>query len=114
MASSVKSSISLSTLIFKYILNPQFSDMLNDGGIFLVKLNEKWGWCSKEGKITINPQFEDALPFNGNDLAAVKSGESWGYIDREGRFVINPQFQLALPFNGNLAIVANSEKFRYI
>lgn len=98
----------------KYVINPQFSDMMNDGDLFLIQQEGKWGWCDKEGKITINPQFSAAFPFQGKELAAVKSGKSYGYIDKAGKIVINPQFDLALPFNGKLALISNNSKVGFI
>ncbi|MBK9317500.1 MAG: WG repeat-containing protein [Bacteroidetes bacterium] len=98
----------------KYLINPQFSDMADDGGKYLIEEDGKWGWCDKEGKIIINPQFGEAFPFMGNDLAAVQSGKSWGYIDIDGKIVINPQFDMALPYNGKLALVVSSRKIGFI
>ncbi|MFZ4707347.1 MAG: WG repeat-containing protein [Bacteroidales bacterium] len=98
----------------KYLINPQFSNMLVDNDMFLFEQDGKWGWCDKEGKIIINAQFPDAYPFNGTDLAAVKSGETFGYIDKTGKIVINPQFDHAIPFNGKLALVQSSSKIGFI
>jgi hypothetical protein len=98
----------------KYIINPQFSDMVDDGGKYLITQDRKLGWCDKEGKIIINPQYGEAFPFMGNDLAAVQSGERWGYIDIDGKIVINPQFDMALPYNGKLALFVSSGKFGFI
>lgn len=98
----------------KYIINPQFSDMVIDGDIFLVNQDGKWGWCDKDGKLIINPQFVEAFPFNGNDITPVQSGDSYGYIDKEGKYTINPQFDGALPFNGKLALVVSAGKIGFI
>jgi hypothetical protein len=98
----------------KYQINPQFSDMIDDGSNYLIKQDQKWGWCDKEGKNLINPQFGEAFPFMGNELAAVQSGKSWGYIDINGKIIINPQFDMALPYKGKLALVVSGKKAGFI
>ena len=98
----------------KYIINPQFSEMIIDGDIYLIKQGRKWGWCDLDGKLIINPQFDRAFPFNGKSITCVRLGDSYGYIDKDGKIVINPQFEEALPFNGELAIVSSSEKIGFI
>ncbi len=98
----------------KYIINPQFSDMVIDGDIFLVNQDGKWGWCDKDGKLIINPQFTNAFPFNGQNITSVQSGNSYGYIDKNGEILINPQFDVAMPFNGKLALVVSADKIGFI
>lgn len=82
--------------------------------MFLLELDDKWGWCDKTGKIIINPQFEDASLFGHSDLAPVQSAGKTGFVDKKGTFVINPQFDTATSFNGDLAIVIASRKVGFI
>jgi len=98
----------------RYIINPQFKFMMNDGEWFLIDQNDKCGWCDANGKIIINPQFENVCLFLNNKLAPVQSGDQWGYIDKEGKMFINPQFKAAKSFNGNLALVYSSDKIGFI
>ncbi|MBL0287904.1 MAG: WG repeat-containing protein [Bacteroidetes bacterium] len=46
---------------------------------------------NREGKITINPQFEESFSFNGN-LALISSAKKIGFINKEGKYVVNPQY----------------------
>lgn len=64
----------------------------------------KFGYIDKSGKLTINPQFDDAHDFS-EGLAAVEINGKWGYIDKTGKFVINPTFDIADDFSGGLAKV---------
>jgi hypothetical protein len=98
----------------KYIINPQFEGIVEDGDLYLIEQGDKYGWASRDGKILINPQFGAAFTFNGNDIAPVKVGETWGYVDKEGKIKINPQFKVALPFVGGLAAVLSGEKVGFI
>jgi len=98
----------------KYAINPTFQEMKADFKQYQVKQNNKWGWCNQDGKMVIEPQFTDAEPFAGNDLAPVKQGDKWGYINKSGKMIINPQFDSALPFNGNIAWVMIGGKGGFI
>jgi len=58
-------------------------------GLFPVIVSGKIGYIDKQGKIVINPQFDDAWHFS-EGLAGVKIGGKWGYIDKQGKIIINP------------------------
>jgi hypothetical protein len=61
------------------------------GGLFAVQVGGKIGFINKEGKLIVNPQFDDVGNFS-EGLARVTIGDKWGYIDKEGKYVVNPQF----------------------
>jgi len=86
-----------------FIIKPKFQAMKADKDIFLVQLNDKWGWCDAEGKMIIDCKFEEAFKFGENDLAPVKLNGYFGFIDRKGVAKINFQFAKAYPFNGEIA-----------
>ena len=98
----------------KFVVNPQFSEMLADGNQYIIKQNNKWGWCNQNGDITIQPQFIEAYPFRENELAPVKSGDKFGFINKKGKMVIDPQFETALPFNGKIAWAITGHKGGFI
>jgi len=98
----------------KFIVNPQFTKVIPDGKLNLIKSDNKWGWCDSDGKIVINPQFDNAGRFNDQDFAPVQVDGKWGYINRDGKYEINAQFNYALPFSGKLAIVESNGKFGFI
>jgi hypothetical protein len=83
-------------------------------GLAAVKMGGKSGFVDKEGKIVINPKFEEAIPFI-NGLAAVKIGKQYGYIDKTGKIIINPQFDNALPFSEEgLAMIQVGDKVGFV
>lgn len=57
-----------------------------------VKIDGKWGYIDNGGNVVIEPQYEDAKPFN-NGYAPVKVNGMWGYIDNSGSIVIEPAFE---------------------
>ena len=71
-------------------------DIKNETGLYYVSVNQKIGFIDKDGKIIINPQFDEVAIINKDNLvcfsdglANVKIGDKYGYIDTEGKYVIN-------------------------
>jgi hypothetical protein len=82
-------------------------------GLAAVKINHKWGFIDKTGKIVIEPQFnfwqaqfnsafsdglvavnfnngkDESFKQDGNNVSNVK----WGFADKKGRLVIPPKFE---------------------
>ena len=65
----------------------------------------KYGFIDKNGKVVIEPQFDDAGDFS-EGFAQVKKDGKWGFIDKSGKVVIEPQFRDAEPFSEGFARVA--------
>ena len=65
-----------------------------------VEINGLWGFVDNQGKVVIEPVYEDALSFS-NGFAAVKKDGLWGYINLEGKMVISPVFEDAHSMNAN-------------
>ena len=59
---------------------------LESDGLAAIKENGKWGYVDKDGKVIIEPQFEEAHSFL-NGYAAVKAHGKWGYINEKGKLV---------------------------
>ena len=69
-----------------------------------VKKDGKWGFMDVNGKMVIEPQFEDARSFCNGYAAIAKDGE-WGFINAKGTIVIEPQFAETKDFsNGNVYV----------
>ena len=72
-----------------------------------VSSGDKLEYIDREGKIQINPQFENASVYH-DGLALVKtSGENskYGYISEEGKFVISAKYLEATVFSDEIAWV---------
>lgn len=84
----------------RFVINPQFDELLLDGKNYLFRKGDAWGWCDSKGRYKIDPRFDRALPFGSEKLAAVRSEEGkWGYIDRDGLWVIQPDYRIAGAFS---------------
>src|SRR6218665_1301018 len=71
--------------------------------IFLapVKIDGKYGYIDKNGKIAISPQFESAGDFH-QGLARIRLDNKWGFINKNGEIAIEPQFDYAWDFHEGL------------
>lgn len=73
-------------------------DILTTDGLIAVCKGGKWGFVNTEGKMVIEPKYEQAKSFS-NGLAAVAQDGVWGFIDKQGNLVIAHQFTEAEYFD---------------
>jgi hypothetical protein len=66
-------------------------DVFKGGPVAFADNTSKWGFVSKDGKVTLKPQFVYAKSFS-NKLAAISDGSQWGFVDQNGNVVIEQQF----------------------
>lgn len=74
-------------------------------GLVAVKVNGKFGFADKTGKIVIAPQFHQVSEFS-EGLAGARIGQRWGFIDKTGEWVIEPKPWRPFGFFEGLAAVA--------
>lgn len=77
-------------------------------GLAAVRVDGRWGYIDREGKLVIQPVWAGAAPFYGA-YAEVQINGSAGIIDRNGRVVIRPQFKRIIPFADAVFIAAPLE-----
>ena len=51
--------------------------------------NGGWGYIAKDGKMAINPQFDEGGNFEAG-IAPVWLGNRKAYIDKHGKYIWNP------------------------
>ncbi len=76
------------------ILNLAYENFMynfNDNELTPVKLNEKWGYVDKAGKLKIFNKYEDASVFQ-NGVASVRNNNKWGFIDKKGKVIIRLKY----------------------
>ena len=83
--------------------------------LFPVRVEGKYGYIDKKGKLVIQPQFSGASRFS-EGLAAVQMQRAGrvGYIDETGNLVIPLQFDLADPFSEGLAAIFKDRKWGFM
>ncbi len=65
---------------------------------------DKWGYCTPDKKVVIQPKYDRAWPFR-EDLARVELNGKYGFIDRTGREIVPPKYDDAWSFSEGLARV---------
>jgi hypothetical protein len=91
----------------------EYAYMFSEGLAVFVTKERKYGFVDKTGKIVINAQFDEALPFYSG-FAIVKRNDKYGFIDKGGTIAINPQFDHVLPFIKGKASFSNGKKWGFI
>lgn len=75
-------------------------DICMGGRIAYKDAKGKWGFVNSDGKIAIEPKFDEAMSFS-NGLAAVRSGDKWGFINESGELVIDYKYSGGGYFTNN-------------
>ena len=81
---------------------------LSKDGYAAVENGMKWGFIDKDGKMMIEPQYDDAHSFS-NGYAAIKANGKWGFINIDGDLVIEPQFSEVKDSNEQGNVFVQSE-----
>ena len=96
------------------VIIPQFDDAGPfSEGLAKVKINDKWGFINKSGKIVIDNVFDDAFSFR-EGMAVVKIDDKYGYIDKRGTMVVEPQFDYCFDFSEGLGKIVIDSRFGYL
>ncbi len=85
----------------------------DNGGLYPINVNGKFGYMDRSGKTVITPQFDMAYGFS-EGLAHVRIGSRSGYISANGEVVITPQFDAAWQFQYGRANVQLGNRFGFI
>lgn len=72
----------------------QPKDILTTNTLYLVKKDGKYGYEDKDGKVIVEPIYEEATEQNIYGYAAIKQNGKWGCIDKKGTVVIEPAYDL--------------------
>ena len=71
---------------------------------------DQWGFVDTQGKVIIQPQYEDAKSFS-NSMGAVKVGEGWVFINPKNEVVIQETFEDVDFLNGKGICCVKSEGY---
>ncbi|HET8540314.1 MAG TPA: WG repeat-containing protein [Anaeromyxobacter sp.] len=87
------------------------------GTVFRILREGKWGYVDRSGRVVIAPRFQRAERFS-EGLAAVEDGAALGYVDAAGKLVLVPEQApagvLHRPFSSGLAAVRVGQRYGYI
>lgn len=73
--------------------------------------NELWGLKDKDGRVLLNPYFDEFFSFGPQDLAVVSKNGKYGYVDTTGKIAIPLTWDDAFDFEeSGVAVVVLQEK----
>jgi hypothetical protein len=81
--------------------------------LYPVLVDGDWGYINNEGKIVLEPDFQNAAPFY-DGLAAVRESWGWKYINSKGDITIEGNFNEIRRFSGGKAAVRFDGRWGYI
>ena len=103
-----------------------FENIINDPRVNSKKVGEengikyfqiikdgKTGFRDLDGKIVIEPKFDDAEMFS-EGYSAVKVGNKWGLINEKGEYVIKPTFEYLGSVHNSLASERVNDKYGFV
>lgn len=88
------------------------ADAYYGGWIAFKDSNNLWGFIDQNGKVRIEPEYEDAKSFS-NGLAAVCKDGKWGYIDENNSLVIVNKYLDAKYFTASGISYVSKDKNQY-
>jgi WG containing repeat len=84
----------------QWVIKPRFSADDNDSrhdynlnfheGAAIIKIDDKYGFVNRQGKLFTSTNFDFARPFNQGVAVVIIDGK-YGLINQRGRFIISPQ-----------------------
>jgi hypothetical protein len=74
---------------------------------------KKWGFISQQGRVVIQPQFDEARAFEGT-MAAAKQGKKWGFVNPSGAWVVPPEFDFVGDFSEGAAAVVAGDRIGFV
>lgn len=69
-------------------------DVFVSNTLFIIKNNGKYGFVNKDGKVIVEPVYDNAIEQNDYGYSAIKKDGKWGAIDQYGNVVIQPTYEL--------------------
>jgi hypothetical protein len=83
------------------VIKPEFDEIIhwNESGYRIVKINKKYGFIDKEGKLS--PSLFDEInwdEFSGSKPAIVRIGQKYGFVDDTGKVIVKIKYDAAERF----------------
>jgi hypothetical protein len=91
---------------------------------FLSPKEERWGLCDAEGRVILEPTYDNVEAFAEGRAAVnvgakwrfpgIQVGGKWGYVNKKGELVVPVQYQFVGRFSDGLARVSDSAGTKFI
>lgn len=76
-------------------------------GLAAVKLNQKWGYVSKQGEVKVPYEYDEANDFlNGSSV--IRKGKKYGLIGKKGEMIVSAKYDEMVPLVKHDGYINNS------
>ena len=87
------------------MLKEKYDEVYDDGGVYSVKHNGKWGFADANGVIKIKPCFTGIETDWTEDIMTTWGASGVGFINKKLEEIAKPQFGSSLPFKNGITAV---------
>ncbi|MBC7921508.1 MAG: WG repeat-containing protein [Ferruginibacter sp.] len=77
-----------------------------------VKINHKYGFIDKEGRLRIANRYEGITPF-AEGMAGIRIQGKWGFIDKKEQLRVQPLYDEVRPFRNGVAMVRKGKHWGF-
>lgn len=95
-------------------LKKKYDEVWDDGAVYTVKLNAKYGFLDKSGKVLITPRFTGLDTEFIEGCMCTWSEKGVGFVTDKGKEIAKPIYNSSRPFKNGLAPVAKKGKWGFI
>lgn len=97
------------------ILKAKYDEVFDDGGVYTIKGNGKWGFADANGDVKINPCFSALGEEWWDNIIVTYGSGGLGFVNKKLEEIAKPQFSAAGNFQkGMTAIKSKSGKWGII
>ena len=91
------------------MLKSKYDEVYDDGGVYSIKLNGKWGFADASGTVKIKPCYTGIETDWTEDIMTTWGAGGVGFINKKLEEIAKPQFGSSYPFkNGKTAVQQKS------
>ena len=86
-------------------LKSKYDEVYNDGGVYSIKLNGKWGFADTSGTVKIKPCFTGIGEEWIEDIITTWGTGGVGFVNKKLEEIAKPQFGSSYPFKNGITAV---------
>ncbi len=92
----------LAFMLTIWACQPKTADQ--EGMLFPIKENSKWGYMNANNEVVVKPEFDQTFAFSAG-MGRIVKDNLYGFVDSEGKVVVAPSLFYAEDFSEELAII---------
>lgn len=95
-------------------LKKKYDEVWDEGSVYTVKLNNKYGFVGKDGKVLISPRFKGIETKFTEGIMTTWGENGVGYVNDKGKEIAKPIYKCSGAFKDGMAPVFNGKKWGFL